>query len=1745
MKLGKRVLSFLLVLCIVASFLPTSCAIDNSYKDWMQTDSRWGNLVMGRNASVAAYGCAVTSVAKLLVQYGSCSAESFNVATLVTWLNQNGGFTSSGCIVWKKPAEMVGIGYDTTCLWTGGTAESLKQRMLELLNQHCGIVLAVNDFGHYVAVDGEKTLQTGEIYIMDTTSDKPRTDILLSSRYSEVNGYMIYKFNQGPILCPHDSNPKAYTDNVGKCTACKQKIALKDWDESETVKGIYKVVKKDCVINEEPYEASTDKYKPRKGEKVTVVAKLLNARGNYWYKLEGGGYNGGYIWADNLEKIGPIPSEIKVCDIRMTSNAIPIAPFDIAVHYDSARKITNVAAWVENATGSIINSVGRPSYTPPESESKCLSKASGSTIDYGLKLQNLPGPGVYTLVLQVTDDTGNQKRGTFTFTAIEPAKPNCAVPTVSQADINGGKMVTLSCGTSGAAMYYTTDGSTPTTGSTRYTEPFPVYMTAQIKILAVCSGHNDSTAQQTVQVTMAGTPSVETTNTPQGVRVAMTAQNGAAIYYTIDGGSEILYTAPFYMTEAAHLEAYAAKNGLQNSMPSMHTITPQAPGTPRVQLANTEDQLPVGRTATVKWAEDSRAANYTVTLYHEGMPVDTVTQTENMFSFTLDEVGDYEVTVYAENAVGCSEESEPVEVESMAPVTVTFIDAAEDGEDGEVLAEITVEYGAFPEEIPAPSRRGYDFKGWKAEGSRVTSLDGYLDTRMEEDTVYHAVYQPKVYEVTIYDADGIDIGVQEVSYQESAGMPDYSSRVPEGYTFAGWAVTRADENDSACDYTCVDSDMEVQAVVRWANETLPVYVTVDEAVADGGYVVPVTLKNWPDAESSVYVCVALKTTDPVTGAQKTVYTDRERLRLDAGEEEVELLFELDYAGNAEIAEVLVLERKEDDTTGSAYSETVTAEIVAKSYWTEWSDWSTQTPVEEDGRIIETTTEYSYRTKETKNVVRTLLSGWTMNGWTLYDTTTELGDYGSWSDWSDSAVTATDTRQVQTRLGYHYYYYTCSNCGARMHGYGTCYSWAGGCGKSTIYSNSATIFRDSIPYTSAGDFHGTGVHYIDSGTNGRGYAYINPASGYYRAPITQYRYRTRQEKIIDHYYRWTDWSDWSAETAFESDTQEVMTRTLYRYCDEVKGEIPGTADTSGMIYTFDGFIGVDEDLQGKKATIMVYQSKNMDANQYQMQYIGQTEIGEDNSYRFSFIPKDEPSVGRGNYVVALGIEGTTGLLNIGVVEAPKRELNVKFYYVDETTGESIVLSEQTVTEGGDAQIPDAPEREGYVFLGWSTRTTNLIGDTSIEAIYAPRTYTVVFVDWANESVGFQTAEAGTPFDLPDAPEAEGKTFLGWDVLLEDENAVITGNMVVTAVYETETYIVRFLDEEGAPVSVQTVAYGDSAEPPADLTVNGMAFLGWSTEDTWWNVTDDMDVQPIIAYAETTAAPMANIPEYSSGLSTVLELTAEDGAVIYYTLDGTEPTEESDVYTEPIYLEDTAYVMAMAVSAEKNNSEITHITFYYDDSPVQAEPVERVVLATKEIQVMPGETVDLEVILEDNPGLVGYHFFVECDRSVFGANQNEYGEILVEAGEAYAEGTIMSNVFGAEGWQIMWFNTYAANSSGALFTLPLIVSEEAEAGVYTVTISYAPENTLTADYSEVVLDGESVSVEGSEDALYGDANGDGKRNLSDVILIARHVIGMESILSKNLDLADVNGDGKITTSDAIRLARFLIGAENTLR
>ena len=201
----------------------------------------------------------------------------------------------------------------------------------------------------------------------------------------------------------------------------------------------------------------------------------------------------------------------------------------------------------------------------------------------------------------------------------------------------------------------------------------------------------------------------------------------------------------------------------------------------------------------------------------------------------------------------------------------------------------------------------------------------------------------------------------------------------------------------------------------------------------------------------------------------------------------------------------------------------------------WSDWSGTYPEGVNYKLIQSRTEYRYQDKET-----TISTSDSLPGWTLIGSTVIYGDYGTWSEWSDTPVAASETTKVETRTVWPYYYFLCTNCGAHMHGYGSCWNWAGGCGAPTYDWGWREVWS-TVPWDSANlrDWYGTGKYYT----------YIDGELVFQLSNVsakTQYRYCTREATNAYEFYRWGDWSDWTTTVHSADENRNVETRTAFRH-----------------------------------------------------------------------------------------------------------------------------------------------------------------------------------------------------------------------------------------------------------------------------------------------------------------------------------------------------------------------------------------------------------------------------------------------------------------------------------------------------------------------------------------------------------------------------------------------------------------------
>jgi hypothetical protein len=142
--------------------------------------------------------------------------------------------------------------------------------------------------------------------------------------------------------------------------------------------------------------------------------------------------------------------------------------------------------------------------------------------------------------------------------------------------------------TPGATIYYTTNGTVPTTSSKKYTGSFIITAASAVRAFAVAGGSSSSPIVTTVYVILPPTlapsfsPPPGSYSTPQTVTMADPAP-GAAIYYTTNGStpttSSTRYTGPISVSSTEVIRAFALAGGYSSSpiVTNVYMFLPPAP----------------------------------------------------------------------------------------------------------------------------------------------------------------------------------------------------------------------------------------------------------------------------------------------------------------------------------------------------------------------------------------------------------------------------------------------------------------------------------------------------------------------------------------------------------------------------------------------------------------------------------------------------------------------------------------------------------------------------------------------------------------------------------------------------------------------------------------------------------------------------------------------------------------------------------------------------------------------------------------------------------------------------------------------------------------------------------------------------------------------------------------------------------------------------------------------------------------
>lgn len=164
--------------------------------------------------------------------------------------------------------------------------------------------------------------------------------------------------------------------------------------------------------------------------------------------------------------------------------------------------------------------------------------------------------------------------------------------------------------------------------------------------------------------------------------------------------------------------------------------------------------------------------------------------------------------------------------------------------------------------------------------------------------------------------------------------------------------------------------------------------------------------------------------------------------------------------------------------------------------------------------------------------------------------------------------------------------------------------------------------------------------------------------------------------------------------------------------------------------------------------------------------------------------------------------------------------------------------------------ETPTKEQDAYFTYTFKdfgeTKTVTGDAEYTAVFTQtdRLYTVKWIN--GEAVETAEAKYDAKLTAPEAPAKEGHTFKGWNTALDGTgtyvtDVTVTGDVTLYAVWEINTYTVKFVDHDGTLIFEQSVEYGKEPLLPAEPTRENddnykYSFKGWSPAVT--EVTKDV-------------------------------------------------------------------------------------------------------------------------------------------------------------------------------------------------------------------------------------------------------------------------------------------------------------------
>ena len=194
----------------------------------------------------------------------------------------------------------------------------------------------------------------------------------------------------------------------------------------------------------------------------------------------------------------------------------------------------------------------------------------------------------------------------------------------------------------------------------------------------------------------------------------------------------------------------------------------------------------------------------------------------------------------------------------------------------------------------------------------------------------------------------------------------------------------------------------------------------------------------------------------------------------------------------------------------------------------------------------------------------------------------------------------------------------------------------------------------------------------------------------------------------------------------------------------------------------------------------------------------------------------------------------------------------------------VIDTDGVCAGGSATPPNAPDKEGYTFIGWDASLDSISDNITVTAQYEINSYTVRFVDEDGGELSVQNVNWNAFAIAPAHPNREGYAFTGWDASFDK----VTSDLTVRAQYRP----VSALDKNAGTQEIDSMSTDNSDDPNERETELGFEAGEMVTMESKAvpAATDSMNAQTIYGEPISLANRSFLLDDHSQTLIIVLGL-----------------------------------------------------------------------------------------------------------------------------------------------------------------------------------------------------------------------------------------------------------------------------------